>query len=225
MGALITFLIFNLVLSFKMGLMAAPFGLLLAKKIPVLVKKWRFYFLRKKVLEELEGACMVISSTVRGGLTLLDAYKSTINYVSSPLKEEFETIVNQVQYGGRTLAEAVKGFSKKYESPEIEMLYHATYLATTVGGKEVPSIMKNLSNSIRERKQIDKKIKAKTTYQRISAVTISLIPIMILFTFKFMAPELYQSLLFDARIFLVIGILLTVVAWYFIFKIMNFEDV
>ncbi|NDI36641.1 type II secretion system F family protein [Chengkuizengella sediminis] len=167
----------------------------------------------------------MISSTVRGGLTLLDAYKSTINYVSSPLKEEFETIVNQVQYGGKTLSQALKAFSQKYESPEIEMLYHATYLATTVGGKEVPTVMKSLSNSIRERKQIDKKIKAKTTYQRISAVTISIIPIMILFTFKFMAPELYQSLLHEARIFFVIGILLTAFAWYFIFKIMNFDDI
>ncbi|MFS1511531.1 type II secretion system F family protein [Chengkuizengella sp. SCS-71B] len=223
-GAMFVFIIVSLIFSIKWGMICLPIGLLLTRKILTLVEKWKFYFLRKKILEQLEGACLVISSTVRGGLTLLEAYRSTISYVQSPLKEEMEVIVNEVQFSGKSLSEALKSFSEKWKSPEIEILYHATYLAATIGGKEVPGVMQSVSNSIRERKQIDKKIKAKTTYQRLSAITISILPVAILLIFKFMAQDLYNTLLGDGRIFLIIGILIACLAWYFIFKIMNFEE-
>ncbi|MDP5276563.1 type II secretion system F family protein [Chengkuizengella axinellae] len=223
-GAVFVFLLISYSLSMVWGLMISPMGLLLARKLPALVNQWKYYFMRKKCLEQLEGACLVISSTVRSGLTLLEAYRSAIGYVHSPLKEELEFIVNEVQFSGKSLSGALKNFSEKWRSPETEILYHATYLASTVGGKEVPNVMQSVSNSIRERKQIDKKIKAKTTYQRISAITISILPIVILMIFKFMAPDLYITLLGEGRIFLIIGIIISCIAWYFIFKIMNFEE-
>ncbi|MFT9486615.1 MAG: type II secretion system F family protein [Tepidibacillus sp.] len=221
LGALLVFLIVNLTSTTKTALMLMPIGLLLPRKLPALIQKWKVHFHRKKLLDELEGATMVISSTVRGGFTLLDAYNQTSGYVRSPLKEELENIVQQVKYGGKTLSEALKEFSRKWESPEIDMLAHATKLATEFGGTEVPEIMRSVSKSIQERKQAEKKIKAKTTYQRISATAISIMPLFIVLGFKFMAPEIYYSLTHEAKTFFYIGLALTVFGWYGVFKIMN----
>lgn len=223
-GAVGMFLLVTLIFQPVYGLITAPVGFLLAKHAPKQIAKWRLYFYRKKLLDEMEGACMVIASTVRGGLTLLDAYRTTAGYVKSPLKEEFQIIVDQVQYGGKSMGEAVGDFAKRWKAQEIEMLAHATNLAARVGGKDVPRIMTSVSNSIRERKQIDKKIKAKTTYQRISGFMISAVPILILGVFKLMSPDIYDTLMNEGRIFLVAGIAFTVIGWYLIFKIMNIEE-
>ncbi len=221
LGVFGLFMIINLFFSVNVALISLPFGALLGRKVPLAIKKWKKYFLRKRVLEELEGATMVISSTVRGGYTLLDAFNQAQKYVRSPLKEEFEAIVNQVQYGGSSLKDALKLFTDRWKSSEIDMLYHATYLATEFGGKEVPKILRSVSNTIRERKQVEEKIKAKTTYQRISALTISLLPVVILLVFKTLSPDIYETLLGESRIFLLIGISLTIVGWYMVFNIMN----
>lgn len=223
-GAVVAFLIITLIFGPLYGLIAMPVGLLLGRKVPEQVVKWQRFFYRKKLLEELEGACLVIASTVRGGLTLLEAFRTAAKHARQPLDKELENIVDQVQFGGKTIGQAVKEFAKRWESPELEMLAHATHLASSIGGKEVPKVMQSVSNSIRERKQIDKKIKAKTTYSRISALVISLVPIMILIVFRIMSPELYETLMGEAKVFFFIGVCLTVVGWYFVFKIMNIEE-
>lgn len=87
-------------------------------KAPGLIAKWQRYFQRKKLLEELEGACLVIASTVRGGLTLLEAYRTAAKHARPPLKKELENIVDQVQYGGKTIGQAVKEFAERWDSPE-----------------------------------------------------------------------------------------------------------
>ena len=223
-GAAVAFLIITLIFGPIYGVIAMPVGLILARKAPGQIAKWQRFFQRKKLLEELEGACLVISSTVRGGLTLLEAYRTAAKHARPPLKRELENIVDQVQYGGKTVGQAVKEFADRWESPELEMLAHASQLASSIGGKDVPKVMQSVSNSIRERKQIDKKIKSKTTYSRISAFVISLVPIFILLVFRYMAPDLYETLMGEAKVFFFVGVCLTIIGWYFVFKIMNIEE-
>lgn len=225
LGAIAAFALSSLLSgSVLIGLIAPPFGVLLARRLPEIIAKWRLFFLRRKLLEELEGACIVISSSVRSGMTLLEAYRTAASLARDPLRRELQTVVEEVEYGGKPLEKALKAFAERWKASETEILAHATAMAVRVGGSEVPNIMASVANSVRERKQMEKKIRAKTLYQRISAVSISLIPIVILFTFKLMSPELYRALVFEAREFFFVGVILTLAGWIMVFKIMNIEE-
>lgn len=220
-GAVLFYIVLSIFVSYQAGLFSLPFGYFLAVKLPNLIQQWRTNFKKKKLLEEMEGAMMVISATVRGGSTLLDSFSQAAKYVHSPLKEELETVVNQVRYGGLTLSKALELFAKKWDAREVNMLYHATSLATEFGGQEVPEVMRSVANSIREGKQVEEKIKAKTTYQKWSGVIISGVPIGILIIFKLMSPQIFETLVTDAKPFLLIGIVLMVIGWYMVFRILN----
>lgn len=203
----------------------ALLGVLLAPKLRQTL--FRYLFKRKldRLRDDLEIAVHMIAANLRSGQTLLNAILMSNVYVSQPLRGELIELIQRVRVGELSLEESLKRFSTRYPSPETALFAHTVLLASQMGGAMVPQVIESLAQTIRERKLFEKKVRAKTTSQRIGAIMATTAPFLILIVMAFFAPNLFQTILTEGRGYLYFGLFLVALAWVLTMRILNIEDI
>ncbi|ACX51924.1 Type II secretion system F domain protein [Ammonifex degensii KC4] len=181
---------------------------------PRLAARAREALRREAVVSGLEGVCGVMATALRAGQDVMSAVEGSVKYARPPLKRELEELVAEVKLG-RSLGEAVENFARKWPSPETRLLAYAVTLAQRMGGQAVPKALLSVTSSVRERLELKHQVRAKTTYQRVSAVVVGAVPLWCLGVMWFLNPGFLGSLLETpgGRACFTVGVALLVVGW------------
>jgi len=163
--------------------------------------KW---YLRKKQRERVskfnEGLADMITTIVgslRAGFSFPQALKSVAEEASSPIKEEMEYVLKEMQYG-KSLENALNDLKERMPSEDLDLMIQAILIQRQVGGN-LATVLDKIVETIRDRTKIQRQISTLTAQGRLSGYVIALLPVILGFVLYLIQPK-YIGTLFHSSI-------------------------
>lgn len=174
--------------------------------------------------QQLIDALMIMSSSFRGGLSLVQAMEAVVEEMPDPINQEFGTVLNENKMGV-SLEEALNHLYNRLPSPALQQVMTAILLARETGGN-LPVIFSRIVNTIREHNKIQQNIDTLTLQGKIQGAVMSLLP----FGFAFIVyttNKAFFNTMTDTemgRMLLAYAFISECIGVYMIFKISTFKD-
>lgn len=193
----------------------------------LLLPHWYVNFKRrrhfKRFTANLADAVDVVVRGVKVGLPLNECFKIVAKEARSPVKEEFQLVVED-QLVGMPLADATERISERVPIPEARFLSIVISIQSRSGGS-LAETLGNLSKVLRDRQKMFDKIKALSSEAKASAYIIAALPLFVIGALAVISPG-YIALLFTERtghIVLVICALMMIAGTLVMRKMINFD--
>jgi tight adherence protein B len=180
---------------------------------------------KEKFNDQLMDSIMIMSSSFRGGLSLVQAFESVSDEMPEPSKGEFGVVLGENKMGV-SLDESLNRLYLRMPSAALQQVVTAILLARETGGN-LPAIFTRIVNSTRERKKIEKNLQTLTVQGKIQAVVMTGLPVFFFFTVSGSNPHFFD-IMFNSpkgQQLMVICIVLWILGALSIWKISTFKDV
>jgi tight adherence protein B len=178
-----------------------------------------------KFNDQLTDAIMIMSSSFRGGLSLVQAFESVVDEMPEPVKGEFGVVLGENKMGV-SLDESLNRLYRRMPSPAMQQMVTAILLARETGGN-LPVIFSRIVSSTRERKKIEKSLQTLTVQGKIQAFVMTGLPVFFFFTVSGSNPHFFDSMMNspNGQKLLIICIVLWILGALSIWKISTFKDI
>ncbi len=143
--------------------------------------------------QQLELVLRLISSGLRVGLGLRQAFVIVIEEMEDPARTEFMTVVGQTNIG-IPIYDALDRLAERMPSSEIIMMVRAIRIQSQTGGN-LGKVLDNLASTIKDRRRIARKVKALSAEARMSGWVITALPILVGLFILVAEPHMRDSLL------------------------------
>jgi tight adherence protein B len=194
-------------------------GLLLPHSYVSLKRRRHF----KRFTANLADAVDVVVRGVKVGLPLIECFKIVAREARSPVKEEFQLIIED-QSVGMPLADATERLPDRVPIPEARFFSIVIAIQNRSGGS-LAEALGNLSKVLRDRQKMRDKIKALSSEAKASAYIIGSLPAAVIALLSVLSPA-YLSLLFNhhtGHLILIVCAILMVTGTLVMRKMINFE--
>jgi len=148
---------------------------------------------RSRFLDQLEMALRLMSGGVRIGLSLPQAMAHIIEEMTDPARLEFRRVVTQTRVGV-SMPDALDSLAERMAGNETLMLARVIRVQRQTGGS-LSLILDHLAETIKERRQIQRKISALTAEGRIGALVLEALPVGVGFFVLVMEPPMGKALM------------------------------
>lgn len=175
---------------------AITVGVLGAWLIPQRLLAIRANRRRRVFLAAFAPAVDMIVRGVKSGLSLMDCLSMVASDAPSPVRDEFATILAQLQ-AGVPLPTAMEKLSAAMPAPEVRFFVMIMSAQTQTGGN-LGEALSNLSGVLRDREKIAAKIRIASAEGRASALIIGALPFMVIGAAAAFAPHYIAMLWTDA---------------------------
>ncbi|OEF96194.1 type II secretion system F family protein [Desulfuribacillus alkaliarsenatis] len=173
--------------------------------------------------EGLSDMINTIVGSLRAGFSFTQALKTVAEESHSPIKEEVDQLLKEMQYG-ISMENALASLKERMPSEDLELMIHAILIQKQVGGN-LATVLDKIVETIRERNRIQQQIITLTAQGRLSGMVIGLLPIILGFTIYLIESE-YIGTLFNHPIgvtMLFIGIISGIFGFVMIRKLTRIE--
>lgn len=186
------------------------------------------FYIRKKVdkrratfMDQLEMALRLMSGGVRVGLSLSQAMAHITEEMTDPARLEFRRVITQTRVGVST-PDALDALAERMSGNETLMLARVIRVQRQTGGS-LSTILDHLAETIKERRQIHRKIAALTAEGRIGALVLEALPVGVGFFVLVMEPPMGTALMgtLIGHVVLVWAAFLEFMAIYFLNKMLK----
>lgn len=156
---------------------------------------------------QLVDALGSISSSLKAGFSLPQAFQLLQQEMPNPLSQEFR-MVNLEMRLGVPMEEALDHLVQRIGSDDVDLFVTAIGISREVGGN-LTEVFDNIADTIRERHKMEGKIKALTAEGKAQAFIICSLPILMLFVLNYTNPEFVQPLFEKPLGWLILGAIAT----------------
>ncbi len=153
--------------------------------IMVQVRKTRF-------LKQLPDALEVLCKGLKAGLSVMQGLQLVASEMPDPVAQEFGLLVKDIQLG-RSMPEAMSMLYRRITLPEVRLVVLAVSLSRRLGG-DLTEALSAVAQTVRNRFNIERKIKALTAEARMQAVVVCLLPFFLFVVFWFINPEMMKPM-------------------------------
>jgi len=178
--------------SWIVAVAAAALGLLAPRMIVNLMKVQR----NKKFHAQLVDSLLLLSSCLRAGLSMLQAFTVVTEEMPAPISQEFGLLLKEMRMGVN-LEEGMAHLKQRMPSDDTNLLSTAVLVARETGG-DITAIFARLVETIRERKKIKERIKTLTFMARMQGVIMALLPIVFSYVVYTIDKNHFKFFLTDA---------------------------
>ncbi|UCB56784.1 MAG: type II secretion system F family protein [Candidatus Omnitrophota bacterium] len=201
------------------GLIAAAFGIILPNTALKIMEKNRIRKFRQQLIDGL----MIISSSLKGGLSLLQSIEVLVEEMPAPIKQEFALILRENKMGA-SLSESLARLNKRIKSEELNLVVTAIDIARETGGN-LTEPLKKLMLTIRERDKLLGKLKTLTMQAKLQGLIMSFMPIIFGIVVYYLNPGFFKIMLVvpTGRMLLVIAGVLQMVGAFLLWKLSQVE--
>lgn len=205
--------------SFLFGLLGAVAGLL----IPNLIIKFREKKRRRDFDRQILDAIMLLSSALKGGLSLLQALEVIVEEMPAPMSQEVGLLVRENRMGVTT-EESLKHLKDRMNMEDLTMLVNAILVAREAGG-DLTKVLSRLSTTIRDNRKLRENIKTLTMQGRLQGMIMSFLPILFVWWVLTFNRDHFDIMLKTdiGRFLLILAIVLQVVGMFLIKKFSTIE--
>jgi tight adherence protein B len=203
------------------------FTIVIGSTLGFLFPKW---YVRKKERdrvakfnEELPDMITTIIGSLRAGFSFPQALKTVIEEAASPIKDEMDSVLKEMQYG-RSLEASFNDLKERMPSEDLDLMIQAILIQRQVGGN-LASVLDKIVETIRDRTKIHRQIQTLTAQGRLSGIVIGLLPIILGFVIYLIQPT-YIGTLFHhpiGIILLMAGVISGIIGFIMIKKITTIE--
>ncbi len=148
----------------------------------------------RRFAEQLPYLLDLLRSALESGHTLLRALQIAAPDLPQPMASEIGLVIEQVEVGA-SVPDALEAMYRREPDESLGFLAVAVRLQTQVG-TGLAEVLQHVSESVRSRQRLTQQISALTAQTRLSAIIVSLLPVLILFFFSATRPQ-YVAPLFN----------------------------
>ena len=133
-----------------------------------------------------------LSSSVKAGLSLVQAMESLVENSNPPLSQEFDLLLREYRIG-IPLNEALQNLSRRVGSDELNLMVYSVIITRELGG-DVSEIFEHLADVIRGRHKVMERIDTLTAQGRLQAMVCGSIPFFLYGLLFLWQPEFIEPL-------------------------------
>ncbi len=164
----------------------------------------------KKFAEQLPDALQLMSGSLRAGFGFVQAIATVGSEVASPCGDEFRRVKIETQLG-KDIDEALAEMAVRVDSEDFKWIVEAIEIHREVGG-DLAEILDTVTDTIRDRNSIRRRITALSAEGKISGVVLGGMPFVLAIVIMFLNPTYLQELLDSAMgIAMIVGGLVAMV--------------
>lgn len=178
---------------------------------------------RDKFNLQLPEALATMSNALRAGFSISQAFESVVERGEKPLSEEFAILQQQLRIG-MTFEEALDSMSSRVGSDDLTLVTTAILISRKTGGN-VTEIFDKISETIRGRMRIERKVKTLTAQGRLQGIIVSALPILLGLGMLVLKPSMMIPFVFSLTGFVSITAMFALIAlgWLLIRKIIRID--
>ena len=178
---------------------------------------------REKFNFQLPEALATMSNALRAGFSITQAFDSVVEQDEKPMCEEFAILQQQLRIG-MTFEQALDSMSQRVGSDDLTLVTTAILISRKTGGN-VTEIFDKISDTIRGRMRIERKVKSMTAQGRMQGLIVSLMPIVLGIAMICLKPKMMIPFLCSMTgvIALVVMFALIALGWVLIRKIIRID--
>lgn len=152
------------------------FGVLLGLAIPNLILKMRYKRRIQKFNEQLVDAINMLSSCLKGGLSLLQGLEVLVEEMPAPMSQEMGLVIKENKMG-IPLEESLIRLNKRMNIEELGLVINALLVSRETGG-ELTKVFSRLTITIRDNRKLKESVKTLTLQGRMQGTIMSFLPIL-----------------------------------------------
>ena len=178
---------------------------------------------RAKFNAQLPEALATMSNALRAGFSISQAFDSVVEQGDAPMSEEFAILQQQLKVG-MSFDAALESLSQRVGSDDLTLVTTAILISRKTGGN-VTEIFDKISETIRGRMRIERKVKSLTAQGRLQGIIVSLMPIFLGIIMTIIRPGLMMPFLMSVSgLMCIVGMVVLVsVGWLMIRKIIKID--
>jgi len=179
---------------------------------------------KEKFSNQLVDALMIMSSSFRGGLSLVQAIEAVVEEMPNPINAEFSIVLSENKMGV-SLGEALTHLYDRLPSPALQQMITAILLARETGGN-LPVIFSRIVTNIRESKKIQSNIDTLTVQGKLQGFVMALLPVAFALVIYSANPRMFDHMINSqtGRGMLMYAFVSEVIGAFMIVKISTFKD-
>ena len=178
---------------------------------------------REKFNLQLPEALATMSNALRAGFSISQAFDSVVEQGEKPMSEEF-TILQQQLKIGMSFEDALESLSQRVGSDDLMLVTTAILISRKTGGN-VTEIFDKISETIRGRMRIERKVKTLTAQGRMQGLIVSAMPVFLGLIMTLIKPQMmipYLTSFLGIMSVLVMSVLIFI-GWMMIRKIIKID--
>ena len=187
------------------------------------IARWLDNRRRQRFNEQLPEALATMSNALRAGFSISQAFDSVVDQGEKPMSEEFAILQQQLRIG-MSFEEALESMSQRVGSDDLTLVTTAILISRKTGGN-VTEIFDKISETIRGRMKIERKVKTLTAQGRMQGIIVSMMPVFLGGVMLLLKPTMMVPFLFSltglACVLAVAGLI--TVGWIVIKKIITID--
>lgn len=149
-------------------------GITLGLALPSLVIKRLQQQRKARFQAQLIDGVQLISSSLKGGLSLLQAIEVLVEELPAPISQEFGLVLRENKMG-ITLDESLKRINERVNIEELGLLVNSILVAKETGG-DLTKVLSRLSTTIRDNRKLKESIKTLTLQGRMQGIIMLVLP-------------------------------------------------
>lgn len=171
----------------NMGIVGFILAICLAYFLPLKYLERRVNKRNDLFIDMFPDVLDMIVRSVRSGFPLNTAIQMVAENMEPPISTEFRQVADEIALG-RTMDEALSRLAERIDEPDINFFVVVLNVQQETGGN-LAEVIGNLSNIIRKRKQLRKKIKAMTSEGRATGLVLGSLPVALALVLHFTSPN------------------------------------
>src|SRR3989338_6547970 len=179
---------------------------------------------RDRFHDQLVDALMIMSSSFRGGLSLVQAMEAVIDEMPDPINKEFGIVLGENKMGV-SLEEAMYHLYNRMPSSALQQMITSILLARETGGN-LPVIFNRIVTNIRESRKIQQNLDTLTIQGKIQGVVMSILPVAFAFLLYSSNRKIFDNMIASelGRTLLIYAVISETIGVFLIWKISTFKE-
>jgi len=178
---------------------------------------------RERFNLQLPEALATMSNALRAGFSISQAFDSVVEQGEPPTSEEFAILQQQLKIG-MSFEDALESMTQRVGSDDLTLVTTAILISRKTGGN-VTEIFDKISETIRGRMRIERKVKSLTAQGRLQGIIVSTMPLFLGLIMTFIKPAMMIPFLtsFTGVLAMLATCALITVGWLMIRKIIKID--
>ena len=180
---------------------------------------------RRKVKfnEQLVEALGTMSNALRAGFSINQAFESVIESGVDPIRQEFSVLLQQLRVG-MGFDDALASMDRRVGSEDLTLVCTSIDIARKTGGN-LTEIFDRISETIRGRMRIERRVRTLTAQGRLQGMVVSLMPLVLGIAMTVLKPDLMMPFLMSIKGVCCVAVALSLIicGWLVIRKITRIE--
>ncbi len=158
---------------------------------------------QEQISEQLAPWLTILANSLKSSPNITDAFASSTGLVQSPLREEIDLLVKEVKLGEH-LDRAMQTSAARLQSPLYSSVM-TTLLVARMSGGNLPKILEESSDTLREMERLAGVVRTKTAEGRSQAFVLALLPFVMIMALQKVDPEMIPGLVQSTTGCIIIG--------------------